>query len=730
MASDPTAELLRRETYLAPDLDCDVVMKGGITSGVVYPLAICELARRYRLVSVGGASAGAIAAVAAAAAEHGRHSSGGGFAKLAALPPQIATVLPDLFQPQAQTRAVFRLLTALMAKPKNWRERVRKPPVVAARYVSALLSSGRYLIVGLLPAAAIAAIALVFEPGLFANWAPALIFLLAAVAAIAAWKVSRASLRIVLGAVAAALMLLAVLAWEVGEALPLALWGAALVVACVAGGLGAIVLAAGAAISRNSYGLVTGTKPSVSRRGVNVEPLSDWLHAVVNDAAGRSAADAPVTFDDLEAGRENDPHAVRLIAMTTCLTQSRSYRIPNDFGLGSDAHERWFFDEAELRKVLPQPLVDHLVAEENAPPAPSGPKDAIEWEWLRQALLPLRPLPAPGRWPIVMAARMSLSFPILLAAVPLWKVDWSLDRNSAARRDWRADPSSTAVPRAERCWFSDGGITSNFPVHFFDTLLPLRPTFAINLRGFHPNREWAARPDVPESEKVYRPENNRGGMDEWWSRFDEGKRDLGGVLAFLGALKTTALNWGDNEQMKVPGYRDRVAHISHSKDEGGLNLDMPAGVLCRLSERGRIAGELLRDGFTMPATPERRTDWRNHKWVRLRTSATLLDEAIRSVGVAYDDTNATGVDSYRELLRLNGSDQRSYEMTKGQRDLTRTLFEGTEEHGAAAGGLLEAAARLHAARMGQPPIRLEARAPSPRPELRVMPGHRAKETDD
>jgi predicted acylesterase/phospholipase RssA len=730
MASDPTAELLRRETYLAPDLDCDVVMKGGITSGVVYPLAICELARRYRLVSVGGASAGAIAAVAAAAAEHGRHSSDGGFARLAALPPQIATALPDLFQPQAQTRAVFRLLTALMAKPKNRHERMQKPPVVAARFLAAFPGSGRYLIVGLLPAAAIAAIALGFEPGLFANWAPALIFGLAAVAAAAAWTVSRAWLKIVLVAVAAAAMLVAVRVWDVGEALPLAIWGGALVVAFLAGGLGSIVLAAGAAISKNSYGLVTGTKPSVGRRGSRIEPLSDWLHTVVNEAAGRSAADAPITFDDLEAGREHDPHAVRLIAMTTCLTQSRSYRIPNDFGLGSDAHERWFFDEDELRKVLPQPLVDHLVAAENAPPDPSAAQDSIEWEWLRRALLPLTPLPAPGRWPIVMAARMSLSFQILLAAVPLWKVDWSLDRNFAARRNWRADPSSTAVPRAERCWFSDGGITSNFPVHFFDTLLPLRPTFGINLREFHANREWAAQPDVPESEKVYRPERNRGGMDEWWSRFDEGKRGLGGVLAFLGALKTTALNWGDNEQMKVPGYRDRVAHISHSKDEGGMNLDMPAGVLCRLSERGRIAGEVLRDAFTLPSTPERVTDWRNHKWVRLRTSAALLDEAIRSVSVAYDGTNATGVDSYRELLRLSGTDRRSYQMTNGQRDLTRTLFEGTDEHGAAEGGLLEAAARLHAARIGTPPIRLEVGAPSPRPELRVMPGHRARETDD
>ena len=48
--------------------DCDLVMKGGITSGIVYPLAACELARQYRFRSIGGSSAGAIGAVMVAAA--------------------------------------------------------------------------------------------------------------------------------------------------------------------------------------------------------------------------------------------------------------------------------------------------------------------------------------------------------------------------------------------------------------------------------------------------------------------------------------------------------------------------------------------------------------------------------------------------------------------------------------------------------------------------------------
>ena len=51
---------------------CDIVLKGGITSGIVYPLALVKLAEKYRFSCIGGTSAGAIAAAACAAAEYGR----------------------------------------------------------------------------------------------------------------------------------------------------------------------------------------------------------------------------------------------------------------------------------------------------------------------------------------------------------------------------------------------------------------------------------------------------------------------------------------------------------------------------------------------------------------------------------------------------------------------------------------------------------------------------------
>jgi hypothetical protein len=43
---------------ITPDKECDIVMKGGITSGVVYPAAVLELKENYRFVNVGGAPRG------------------------------------------------------------------------------------------------------------------------------------------------------------------------------------------------------------------------------------------------------------------------------------------------------------------------------------------------------------------------------------------------------------------------------------------------------------------------------------------------------------------------------------------------------------------------------------------------------------------------------------------------------------------------------------------------
>ena len=114
------------------DRFCDLVMKGGITSGVVYPLAITRLSEFYHFKNIGGTSAGAIAAAVTAAAEYQRRQSGSrlGFKLLENLPEELMAKLPEtgksrllsLFQPQPGTKRLFSvLINALNCKSTSQR---------------------------------------------------------------------------------------------------------------------------------------------------------------------------------------------------------------------------------------------------------------------------------------------------------------------------------------------------------------------------------------------------------------------------------------------------------------------------------------------------------------------------------------------------------------------------------------------------------------------------------
>jgi hypothetical protein len=56
-------------------------------------------------------------------------------------------------------------------------------------------------------------------------------------------------------------------------------------------------------------------------------------------------------------------------------------------------------------------------------------------------------LPHSGDFPLFLAARMSLSFPGLIAGVPLWRFDYQI-RNHGKK-----------YPPIRRCLFTDGGVT-------------------------------------------------------------------------------------------------------------------------------------------------------------------------------------------------------------------------------------------------------------------------------
>lgn len=623
---------------------CDIVMKGGITSGVVYPSAVCELAETYRFKSIGGTSAGAIAATLTAAAEHARaHGSDAGFEELGRLSAWLGadadgwdgSNLASLFQPQGSTKGIFAVATAGLGK---------KGSAMVWGIVRTLLLR--------FPIGTAIGLALAIGPLLLA--------IRAEDGAIRAWGLL-SSLVLVLF---------------------LPLLGAAI-----------LLLRKGmSAIPANLYGLCAGS--GKGSKGAP-PPLTDWLADHIDMVAGKK--DAPLTFGDLLA----EEVGVDLQMMTTSVTHGRPYRLPEGF-------RGFYFDPAIFRRLFPERIVRWM---EDHPPAPPEEKSQrARWELERRLVGTLRPFPDPENIPAVVATRFSLSFPVLLSAVPIHGIDRTRTANTAAasgidawlrehpdweaivsdEKRWKQEGAKLAPFQPEPCWFSDGGLSSNFPIHFFDRPLPRWPTFGITLSSYHP--------DHADSD-VWMATNNLAGIANSWNRFDEKGGSLGGFFgALLGAMK----DWRDNTLMRSPGYRDRVVHIHLNDTEGGLNLNMPQDVISSLGKRGAKAGKTLKDQFAGGAPA-----WDNHRWVRYRSSMDVVSTMLQGMATAYDSP-LPGDRSYAELItRDDHTLPSSYRwQNNAQMEFGR---DGT-------GSLMDLARAWSAS-----PQSFSTKAPRPTPELRISP---------
>lgn len=590
---------------------CDIVMKGGITSGVVYPQAIVTLAQRFDFRNIGGTSAGAIAAAVAAAAEFRRQTTGcaAGFAQLGRLPALLGeqqgeqgrTRLFFLFQPNAGTRRLFAVVTGALGG--------------GAKAVQTVLWK------------------------LLQEYA--------------GWAVTGALPGLALGLLSGPELARGGVAWLwVSVGLGLAAAGA------LAGAAGGFALEFVREVPRNGYGLCRGVTDSpVPNPTAAAEPLTPWLAKFLNETAGLEPAGRPLTFSDLWGTGESDPEQasrrINLEMMTTNLTHRRPYRLPLRDDEDLRENHLFYFRPEEFRRLFPEPVVQWMLAH----PRPHGgdPERIAR----RQALgkLGYQPMPAPADLPVVVATRMSLSFPILLSAVPLH----SIDRGPFPENE-----------QPERCWFSDGGICSNFPLHFFDAALPLRPTFSLDLTekpAGTPKEELRPRMD----------ERNNQGIRERWHRFDTeipatagvvpaAKSDPVRLLGFVWAIIATMQNWTDATQGRLPGYRDRIVRVPLTPDEGGLNLDMPPERIAGLTQRGAQAAELLLAHFDVPAGHAVMT-WDNHRWIRLRAYLAALEKSLKQLDTACGNPENGDVDYETWLESLTtgaGPKAPSYMMTKAQ----------------------------------------------------------------
>jgi predicted acylesterase/phospholipase RssA len=648
---------------IRPRRTCDVVMKGGITSGVVYPRAIAVLAKRFDFKNIGGTSAGAIAAAIAAAAQYRRNSGQGegGFEMLGRLPDILSekvgseghTRLFHLFQPNTKTRRIFGVLTSAMGGSGSTILRA-----VISQY-------GMWACVGALPGLLLAIWSGMYLGGAAIVWV---------------W------------------FLVSIFLFLAGA---------------VVGGVVGFARDSIRELPANRYGLCRGIPdapvPGAPPDRAPADALTVWLTKYLNETAGLPADGAPLTFGKLWGTTESDPdlhaRAVNLEMMTTNLTHGRPYRLPFRYDEDLKENQTFYFRKEEFESLFPaqvvQWMIDHprLILSEGA--------RKIRDENQRQKLLAAGyyPLPAPADFPVVVVTRMSLSFPVLLSTVPLHCIDYT-----RMKRQEGEDSGELEEPMPERCSFSDGGMSSNFPLHFFDTALPRRPTFSFDLT--EKPRGTPASALVPEMDG-----HNMAAPVDRWNRFDteipttvseipKDKPNLQRLTGFVGSMLNAMQNWTDATQGRLPGYRDRIVRVPLTPDEGGLNLDMAPELIAALTKRGTEAAEVLMQHFDVPAVHPKMT-WDNHRWIRFRSFLAALEKTVTQlVGAINEPENQDR--SYQDwLVELKAA--------KGDAGLQAPSYEMSDERIEAAIQTLELLRKIEALWKVFP---VDKHIPRPRPILR------------
>jgi len=700
-----------------PERECDLVMKGGITSGIVYPQIVLKLAGegKYRFRNVGGTSAGAIAAAVMAAAEYGRET--GGFDRFDELSEKLAEpgFLFKLFQPTPQLKPLMYTLLEVMGKispeegldnstpssshkPHAQPEKAKKPhpqnrtttaksgfqPIAAVlRLVNILKRRHPYV------AQAGA------RQGLFIGLGVA--FLLTGVASIVFYSV--AAFTGVDLSIWAAILLFVIFG------IPLGWLGYT---------LGILGFGAGDLIQKitqevpqdNFFGVCTGRQasdPSVVDKTV----LTDWLSSEIDRIA---RVDHPLTFGDLKNKQVAKPGSlepsdvgITLNMVTSNLSQNQPYTLPFEQG------HLFLFNEQDFIRLFPPHVVDHLKTH--------GSKECefIYSGKQRKFNLPSDSpfyfLPNPDQMPIVVAMRMSLSFPLLISAVPLY----TIKQSAIAKQNGSADSIYLLDDQhdLQKNWFSDGGISSNFPIHFFDSWLPTRPTFGVNLASVSEDalieqlgnsdlispENLTVTPDtlsvgqklnrnVTTRKDVYLPSIGETPATEWVDVQDN-------LLTFLSQIFATSQNYRDTMQSQLPGYRERIVQVRLTDAEGSLNLAMPRNTINAVMQKGETAGEVLCNDFNFEC----------HKWVRLRVLLGLLDDKLRETYIKALENDKFGAQQLIDEVQAKGF---SFEYES---------LETAEKAKKAVARLSESAEVLWA----QEPSLSGKNSPQPRTVLRTMP---------
>jgi hypothetical protein len=427
-------------------------------------------------------------------------------------------------------------------------------------------------------------------------------------------------------------------------------------------------------VPKNYNGIVRGHDPKWNW-GLTPHPereprmLTDWLSMQIDKIAGldtktRDGKRHPLTFGDL-CSKE-----ITLRMVSTNLNQGLPYELPFRDNI-------FLFKKSEMEDLFPKYIVDYMVEtsgeihrykagtdghahniDQDHFPKDKDGKDQYFFA------------PRPDRFPVAVAMRMSLAVPIFISAIPFYTITESGLERLRQGRDLR-EPEETKRQKVhndiQQNWFSDGGTTSNFPIHFFDNWLPTRPTFGINLtampaeaiQGEHLDRSYLSvihgtfsgtdehaadedgdgRPDGEETQysrpipAIVLPKADETQNPEW--------RPIANPLDLLMKVLDTARENHDNVQSMLPGYRERIVQVRFAVGEGGLNLAMSPDTIERIRTKGETAADKLLCDF----------DFDQHRWTRFLSLMALLENQLEMMDGAFRQQSANNEwQNYKDLL--------------------------------------------------------------------------------
>jgi predicted acylesterase/phospholipase RssA len=570
-----------RDPFKNPPCECDMVMKGGITSGVVYPRAILRLAQKYRFRAIGGGSVGALVAALTAVAELARGNRG--FERLDEKRDELSSdgFLTSRFQAPEQTRPALEFFLAILSAKNETASGASRFGSFANHLGSVLIREYRNVFVAS--------------------------FVIGAAVGIVLLSLLAEGLNSPLG--------------ETELSSYMILFG--FVVGLVAAACGAIakfVYIMWRKVPKNQFGLCRGS----GAPGTAEQPLlTDWISQAINYIAGIEVEGTPLTFADLKSA-DDVTRRIDLKIMTTNLNQTTPYifpRNPNTF----------LFNEDEMSEFFPANVVQYMI--ENAAPTDVSLPEGFHV------------FPEANKLPIVVPVRMAISFPILLSAVPVWTVKraaWDSKRMN--------QPVSLTDKELSRNLFSDGGICSNFPIHFFDAWLPRRPTFGIDLASIPDENDDYILDDISSPSPSGDLAEGGVSLPQADQRDNILSSRIGNLLQFAMAVFHSAQNFRDTMQSQLPSYQERIVHVPLSSQEGGLNLNMPQTIIEGMQAKGLEAGEILCG---------ERFSFERHQWVRLRVLMGLLKKNLSEMKESLhmeSGEDTCKVKQYGEILRTVNAD--------------------------------------------------------------------------